>query len=199
MISQLAGRLVARELDRVEIMTSGGVGYECLIPLSVYESLPKEGEQVSLHTHLAVREDAWQLFGFQSAYERSVFQRLLVAKGVGPALALGILSSLSADRVVRALREKDVATLMRVPRVGRKKAEQIILDLADKIDTVGGASSESGAGASSPMTSDAVRALTSLGYPQADAERAVKNAVERGGANDVAALVRAALAVLTGK
>ena len=105
MISQLTGRLTSRELDRVEIMTAGGVGYECLIPLSVYESLPAEGEQVSLHTHLAVREDAWQLFGFQSGYERSVFQRLLVAKGVGPALALGIMSSLSAERVVRALRE----------------------------------------------------------------------------------------------
>lgn len=198
MISQLAGRLVSRELDRVEIMTAGGVGYECSIPLSVYESLPKEGEQVSLHTYLAVREDAWQLFGFQSAYERSVFQRLLVAKGVGPALALGIMSSLSADRVVRALREKDVTTLMRVPRVGRKKAEQIILDLADKIDSVAAA----GAGASapaSPISSDAVRALMSLGYPQVDAERAVKTAMERGTAADVAVLVRTALGILTGK
>lgn len=199
MISQLTGRLTSRELDRVEIMTAGGVGYECLIPLSVYESLPVEGEQVSLHTHLAVREDAWQLFGFQNSYERSVFQRLLVAKGVGPALALGIMSSLSAERVVRALREKDVATLMRVPRVGRKKAEQIILDLADKIDSVGAPAPGAGTAGSSPVGIDASRALMSLGYPQAEAERAVKAIVDRGEARDVAAIVRAALGILTGR
>ena len=198
MISQLAGRLVSRELDRVEIMTMGGVGYECLIPLSVYESLPPTGEQVSLHTHLVVREDAWQLFGFQNAFERNVFQRLLGAKGVGPALALGILSSLSAERVVRALRDKDVTTLMRVPRVGRKKAEQIILDLADKIDLAGAAPGSSGI-ATSPVGSDAVRALISLGYPQADAERAVRSIMDKGAASDVAAVVRSALGVLTGR
>jgi Holliday junction DNA helicase RuvA len=199
MISQLTGRLTSRELDRVEIMTAGGVGYECLIPLSVYESLPMEGEPVSLHTHLAVREDAWQLFGFQSPYERSVFQRLLVAKGVGPALALGIMSSLSADRVVRALREKDVATLMRVPRVGRKKAEQIILDLADKIDSVGVHAPGATTAGASPVGIDASRALMSLGYPQSEAERAVKAVVDRGEARDVAAIVRAALGILTGR
>ena len=88
MISQIAGTLVVRELDRVEIMTSGGVAYDCHIPLSVYETLPAEGRPVTLFTHLSVREDAWQLYGFSSTYERSVFQRLLIAKGVGPALAL---------------------------------------------------------------------------------------------------------------
>jgi Holliday junction DNA helicase RuvA len=199
MISQLSGRLTSRELDRVEIMTAGGIGYECLIPLSVYESLPMEGEQVTLHTHLAVREDAWLLFGFQTPYERSVFQRLLVAKGVGPALALGIMSSLSAERVVRALREKDVTTLMRVPRVGRKKAEQIILDLADKIDSVGAPAPGAGAAGASPVGIDASRALVSLGYPQADADRAVKAVLDRGDARDVAAVVRTALGILTGR
>lgn len=194
MISQLTGTLVLRELDRVEIMTPGGVGYECHIPLSVYERLPAPGTTVTLHTHLTVREDAWQLFAFSTPHERSVFQRLLVAKGVGPALALGILSSLGADRVVRALREKDVATLMRVPRVGRKKAEQIVLDLADKMDAVL-APSASGGGAS-PMSADAVRALVSLGYPQADAERAVKKVVDKGDATDTAAIIRTALALL---
>lgn len=198
MISQLTGKLVARSLDRVEIMTSGGVGYECHIPLSVYESLPAEGKPVTLFTHLSVREDAWQLYGFDTAYERSVFQRLLVAKGVGPALALGILSSLTADRVVRALREKDVTTLMRVPRVGRKKAEQIILDLADKIDAVGSAPNASGS-AASPVADDAVRALVALGYSQTDADRAVRAVVEAGSSGDVSVVVRAALAKLTAK
>ncbi len=197
MIAQIAGTLVHRAFDRVEIMTAGGVAYECHIPLSVFESLPTEGKPVTLFTHLAVREDAWQLYGFDTAYERSVFQRLLGAKGVGPALALGILSSLTAERVVRALREKDVTTLMRVPRVGRKKAEQIILDLADKIDAVGSAPTSSGT-ASTPVADDATRALVALGYAQAEADRAVRTVMEAGG-GDVSVVVRAALARLTAK
>ena len=200
MIAQIAGRVVTRSLDRVEIMTAGGVAYECLIPLSVYESLPAEGETVTLHTHLAVREDAWQLYGFGSPFERAVFQRLLSAKGVGPALALGILSSLTAERVVRALREKDITSLVRVPRVGRKKAEQIILDLADKIDGVGGApgAPSTAAGTVGSPADDAIRALISLGYNQGDADRAVRAIVSSKTATETSAIVRAALARLAG-
>lgn len=198
MISLLTGTVSLRTLDRVEIMTAGGVGYECHIPLSVYESLPAEGQTVTLFTHLSVREDAWQLYGFDSAYERSVFQRLLGAKGVGPALALGVLSSLTAERVVRALREKDVTTLMRVPRVGRKKAEQIILDLADKIDAVGAPPGATGM-AKSPASDDAIRALIALGYPQADADRTVRFVMQTEGKSDVSVLVRLALAKLTNR
>lgn len=197
MIAQVSGTLVTRELDRVEIMTAGGVAYECLIPLSVYEALPREGAQVTLQTHLVVREDAWFLYGFLQPYERAVFQKLLVAKGVGPALALGILSALTPDRVVRALREKDVTTLMRVPRVGRKKAEQILLDLADKIDSVG--SAPTSGSTPSPVADDAVRALIALGYNQMEADRAVRGVLETSPGGDVSVVVRGALARLTAK
>src|SRR5688572_32926042 len=115
-------------------MTAAGVTYELTIPLGVYEALPRKGEACTLHTYLVVKEDSWQLFGFATAFERRVFQRVLDAKGVGPALAIGMLSALSAERLVRAIREKDLATLQGVPRVGRKKAEQLILDLAEKMD-----------------------------------------------------------------
>ncbi len=194
MIAQVTGQLILRELDRCEILTAGGVAYECLIPLSAFESLPMEGKQVTLHTHLSVREDAWHLYGFATRYERSVFQRLLSAKGVGPALAIGILSSMSAERVVRALREKDVTTLMRVPRVGRKKAEQLILDLADKMDAVGGA--PVAAGGTNAVADDALRALLSLGYTQTEADRAVRGVMDSGATGDVSVIVRAALARL---
>src|SRR5919107_3856073 len=137
MISQIAGTLVTKDLDRVEVMTTGGVGYEIVIPLGVYETLPKEGDRVVLATHLIVKEDGWQLYGFRNAYERRVFQRVLAAKGVGPALAIGLLSTLTAERLVRAIVDKDIATLQSVPRVGRKKAEQLVLDLADKMQEVG--------------------------------------------------------------
>jgi Holliday junction DNA helicase RuvA len=198
-IAQVAGRLLAKDLDRVEVMTSGGVGYELAIPLSVYETLPRTGEDVMLHAHVVVREDEWLLFGFATAVERRVFQKLLTANGVGPALALGLLSHLSADRIVRALREKDVVTLQSVPRVGRKKAERLVLDLADKLDdlptdTVGGVRPE-GAGAD-----DAIRALVSLGYTTIDAEKAVRGALDAGGRGMAAPeLIRHELARLGGR
>lgn len=201
MIAQITGALVAKELDQVEIMTAGGVGYELAIPLGVYERLPAIGESVTLHTHLVVKEDAWQLFGFATTFERRVFQRVLNAKGVGPALALGLLSTLTADRLVRALREKDIPTLQSVPRVGRKKAEQLILDLADKLDDLqvsggsgGGSSRPAGAGAE-----DAIRALVSLGYASQDAEKAVRAALDEGASGlGAAELIRSALGKIRG-
>lgn len=199
MIAQVNGTLVSKELDRVEVMTAGGVAYELLIPLGVYESLPRINEAVALHTHLVVKEDGWQLFGFATTFERRVFQRVLNAKGVGPALALGLLSTLTAERLVRALRDRDVATLQSVPRVGRKKAEQLILDLADKLDDLQvsaapGVPRPEGAG-----VEDAMRALVSLGYSTVDAERAVRQAVDEGGAGlGAAELIRAALGKIRG-
>ena len=199
MIAQIAGRLVTKDLDRVEVMTNGGVGYELSIPLGVYEALPRAGEDVVLHTHLVVRDDGWLLFGFASITERRVFQKLLTANGVGPALALGLLSHLSADRLVRALREKDIITLQSVPRVGRKKAERLILDLADKLGDLpsempGGVRPE-GAGAE-----DAIRALVSLGYTTVDAEKAVRGALDAGDrAMPATDLIRTALARLGGR
>jgi Holliday junction DNA helicase RuvA len=201
MISRVAGTLMAKELDRVEIMTSGGVGYDISVPLSVFEMPGRVGDQVELHTYLVVREDGWQLFGFATSFDRQVFIRVLNAKGVGPALALGLLSTLSGPRLVQALRDHDIATLQSVPRVGRKKAEQMILDLADKLDDLlggaaGGGLQAAGAGtAGGAGVEDAVRALVSLGYSSADAERAVRSAVEENGKGLGAAdLIRRALA-----
>jgi Holliday junction DNA helicase RuvA len=198
MISQVFGRLTTKELDHIEIMTEGGVGYELAIPLSAYEALPKVGETATLHTHLVVREDGWQLFGFSTPFERRVFRRVLDAKGVGPALALGLLSTLSAERLVRAIREKDIATLQSVPRVGRKKAEQLVLDLADKVDGLGG-EPVAGARPDGAGAEDAIRALVSLGYTLAEAEKAVRAALDANGrAQSATELIRNALAKVRG-
>jgi len=200
MISQITGTLVTKDLDRVEIMTAGGVGYLLHIPLSVFETLPKAGDAVTLQTALVVKEDARNLFGFGSVFERAVFTKLLTANGVGPALALGMLSTLTAPRIVRAIVEKDIATLQSVPRVGRKKAEQLILDLATKMTDVGpeadtGAPRPSGANAD-----DAIRALVSLGYTTADAEKAVRAALETSGSGLSAPdLIRTALTKIGGR
>ncbi len=199
MIAHLSGTLTSKDIDRVEVMTAGGVGYELQIPLGVFEKLPKQGEKVSLHTQLVVKEDGWQLFGFSSLFERKVFQKLLTANGVGPALAIGMMSALSAQRLVRAIQEKDIPTLQGVPRVGRKKAERLILDLADKLDSIGG--EESGvARPAAGASEDAMRALISLGYTQADAERGVRAALDAGGGGlSAAELIRSALAKLGGR
>jgi holliday junction DNA helicase RuvA len=200
-ISQVTGALLGKDLDRVEIMTAGGVAYELTIPLGVYEALPRKGESCSLFTHLVVKEDGWQLFGFSSIFERRVFQRVLDAKGVGPALAIGLMSALSAERLVRAIREKDIATLQGAPRVGRKKAEQLILDLSEKVDDLlgdmGHGTWDMGA-KGEPFSQDAVRALVSLGYAAPEAEKAVKAALD-GGAKGTSApdLIREALAKVT--
>ena len=201
MIVQVHGKVVAKDLDRVELMTSGGVAYELLIPLNVYEALPRQGDDATLWTSLIVREDGWQLYGFASAYERRVFNKVLGAKGVGPALALGMLSTLTADRLVRAIRDKDVATLQSVPRVGRKKAEQLILDLADKLDDALQASDIAGAPRPGGVgVEDAIRALVSLGYTTADAEKAVRAALDSGKKGMSAPeLIRAALAKIGGR
>lgn len=199
MISHITGTLTSKDIDRVDVMTAGGVGYELQIPLGVFETLPKQGEKVSLHTHLVVKEDGWQLFGFSSVFERRLFQKLLTANGVGPSLALGLMSALSAMRLVRAIQEKDIPTLQGVPRVGRKKAERLILDLADKLDGLGGedAGVPRMAGGASE---DAMRALVSLGYTNADAEKGVRAALDAGGGGlSAAELIRSALAKLGGR
>jgi len=199
LIALIEGKLVAKDLDSLEVMTSGGVGYEMKIPLSVYETLPRAGEDVALHTSLVVKEDSWQLFGFVSVFEKRLFEKLLTANGVGPALAIGLLSALSATRLIRAIREKDIPTLQSVPRVGRKKAERLILDLADKLDGLGEATGTSAAPASA-AADDALRALVSLGYSSVDAERGVCAALDAGAPSKSAAeLIRAALAKLGGR
>lgn len=201
MIVQLVGTLLEKELDRVTLLTDGGVAYDLAVPLSAYEVLPAPGERTALHTHLVVKEDGWQLYGFPSPYERRVFQKVLEAKGVGPALALGMLSTLSAERLVRAIRERDVTTLQSVPRVGRKKAEQLVLDLADRLDLLQAGEPEPRGGRGEvPGAEDAVRALLSLGYGAADAERAVRSALDDGARGMSAPeLIRVALARIGGR
>lgn len=196
MISRIKGTLIAKGIDRIEVMTSGGVGYLLQIPLAVLESLPRVGEAVELHTALVVKEDGWQLFGFGSEHDRALFTTLTSASGVGPALGLGLLSSLGANRVVRAIRERDLTTLQSAPRVGKKIAERLCVELGDKMKQFGG-----GDAAEPPSldggASDAVRALVSLGYSQNDAERAVRKALDGNpGAGATADLVRAGLAAL---
>ncbi|MGE3617081.1 MAG: Holliday junction branch migration protein RuvA [Gemmatimonadales bacterium] len=193
MIAAITGVLAGRTGDTIVLATDGGVGYEVVIPLGVAERLPAPGARCSLHTELVVREDGWTLYGFDRPGDRVIFQRLLGASGFGPRLALALLSTLGPGRTVRAVQGKDVAVLSTVPGIGRKKAERLILELSDRFaDLAVDAGPTRGSAAA-----EAARALTSLGYPPAQADDAVRAAVAAGADADSATLIRRALQQLT--
>jgi len=193
MISTVRGVLAEREGETVMIETDGGVGYAVTVPLGVFERLPARGGRCSLHTELVVREDGWTLYGFDSVTERAIFQRLLSATGLGPRLALAILSTLGPERAVRSIQGKDVAALSTVSGIGKKRAEKLIVELSDRFSDLAIAKA---AGPARPAD-EAVRALGALGYPAATADQAVRSALGAGHGGDVAALVRRALQILT--
>ncbi len=193
MISRIRGTLLRRDTDSIEVMTSGGVGYELAIPLSVFERLPRVGQDIELLTHQVVREDDVMLFGFLQEGERVLFGRLLGASGVGPRLALALMSTLSPSALVRAIGDRDVATLVRVPGVGRKTAERIALELADKLD---GLALQTGPSVKGAAAQEAVGALVALGHSASDANAAVRRTIEEDGPQqDAKTLIRKALEI----
>lgn len=197
MITRVRGTLTARGIDRIEVMTAAGVAYQLHIPLGVLETLPRVGEAVDLHTALVVKEDAWLLYGFANERDRALFNTVTAASGVGPALGLGLISALGSARLVRAIRDRDLTALQTAPRVGRKIAERLCVELADRMKDFADGDAPAPREALDGGAADAARALVSLGYSQTDAERAVRKAVERAPQpGSTADLVRAALAEL---
>jgi holliday junction DNA helicase RuvA len=190
-ISRIRGTLLRREIGVAEVMTSGGVAYELQIPLGVFERLPREGVEIELRTFQVVREDAIELYGFLDPAERIVFSRLLSASGVGPRLALNILSSMPPERIVRAIVDKDIAALRQIPGLGAKKAERLALELADRLDDVAVAAAGSGG---APGLDEAVKALVALGYSSSDAAAAVRKVLDEQGRLAPVDLTKAALA-----
>ena len=176
MIARLEGVLAEKSPDAV-VLDVHGVGYEVRVPLSTFFELPDEGKTVRLRIHTHVREDALQLFGFSSEIERALFRLLIATSGVGPKLALAILSGLPVSKLVSALRAGDLAALTSIPGVGKKTAERMVLDLREKalgLDVDSRPERPPGP----DDTAAAESALTNLGYPRAQAERAVRRALE---------------------
>ena len=193
MISRIRGTLLTREPDRIEVLTAGGVAYELDIPLSVFEKLPRVEQGVELLTDQVVREDDLMLFGFLQPSERRLFGRLLGASGVGPRLALAMMSMLTPSALVRAIQNRETATLVQVPGVGKKTAERIALELGDKLDDL--AMAAAGPRVKGAAAQEAVGALVALGYSNADATAAVRKSIEEDGPEeDAKALIRKALA-----
>ncbi len=197
MISRLTGTLISRELDHVEVETAGGVVYQVQIPLSILQRLPKPpAPDFEIRTLQVVREDSVTLYGFLEPFERELFVRLLGASGVGPKVALAMLSTYSAGRLAQLLVEKDVVALTQVSGVGKKTAELIVLELADKVQDLAveaGGPDRSGGGAG-PGAQEAVAALVALGYSFVDADAAVRRALAEDEGAGTDELVRRALA-----
>jgi len=196
-ISRVRGKLVHKEIDRAEISTRGGVTYELRIPASVFEGLPAVGEELELRTVLLGRDDGLDLYGFQSDLERQLFVRLQSASGVGPRLALTLMSAMSAGRLVDAIRGRDLGRLQTVSGVGKKKAERIAVELGDKLEDIVAVAATVEPEAA--QLESVVSALIALGYGRGEAEAAVRSVMKtRDGAEaEVEVLVKEALTELS--
>ncbi len=176
MIAHLRGTLLAKHPNQA-IVETHGVGYEVAISVPTFTEMPAEGAEVALHIHTHVREDALSLYGFLRLAEKHLFEKLLTVSGIGPTLAIKILSGMPADEMVGAIRGGDLARLTRIPGIGKKTAERMVLELRDKLPAAGG--SEMTAALASPVEEDVISALVNLGYPRVAADKALLAA--RGG------------------
>jgi Holliday junction DNA helicase RuvA len=180
MIAFLRGKLIEKHPNQA-IVDAGGVGYDVTIPISTFSALPEAGAEVALRIHTHVREDALALFGFLTAEERALFERLISVSGIGPSLAIKVLSGLATPAIIDAIRGGHVEQLVRIPGVGKKTAERMVLELKDKMEGLGGTAAPAGIPvkaepALSAIEQDVLSALLNLGCNRASAEAAVRKA-----------------------
>lgn len=205
MIAHLSGKLLIKQATSV-ILDVSGVGYEVTIPVSTFYDMEEPGADIQLRIYTHVREDALQLFGFRTARERELFLQLISVTGIGPKLAITMLSGMSADEMINAIRQNNLARLTAVPGVGRKTAERLVIELRDKVNNlaspaldeqIAGDPSTQPAPSGGDIRDDALSALINLGYPKAQAEKALTAALGEGGDLSVQVLLRRSLRSLS--
>ena len=200
MIAHLRGRLLSKSPGAV-VLECGGVGYEAAISVATYTVLPEMSAEAALHIYTHVREDQIALFGFAERHEKLLFEKLLSISGIGPKLAITVLSGIAAERLVTAIRSGDHASLTKIPGIGKKTAERVVLELKDKLDdlAVGAPAAPTVSGRHlGPAAEDAISALVNLGYSRAAAERAIEAAIGKDAsvAGEFEALFRASMAAM---
>jgi holliday junction DNA helicase RuvA len=199
MIAHLRGTIVEKHPNQV-ILEAAGVGYDVQIPISTFTALPEQGATAALRIHTHVREDALLLFGFATPEEKTVFERLISVSGIGPKLAITVLSGLPTAELVTAIRSSDLPRLIRIPGIGKKTAERIVLELKDKlisVDAGGKSVPMAEAGPSySMLERDVLSALQNLGCSRPTAEDALRKVLEKGTPAEFEPLFRAALAAV---
>lgn len=185
MIAHLRGRLLSKSPSQA-VIDCGGVGYDVAISVPTYSALPAEGAEVSLHINTQVREDAIALFGFLNRDEKRLFERLITVSGIGPKLGITVLSGLPAGSLVAAIRGGDHTQLVRIPGIGKKTAERVVLELKDKLDDLGGtAPAASGGFHAGPVAEDVLSALVNLGYKRESAQKAIEAAITKHESTDL--------------
>jgi len=195
MIAHLRGKLLAKHPNQA-IVETAGVGYDVTISVPTFSDLPAVGTEVSLHIHTHVREDALSLYGFLRPAEKVLFEKLITVSGIGPKLAITILSGMPADEMVGAIRGNDVARLTSIPGIGKKTAERMVLELRDKLPATVPATT-SVAPPLSATEEDVLSALVNLGYQRAAAEKALQISVKNGKGGSFDALFRSVLGALS--
>lgn len=195
MIAHLRGKLLAKHPNQA-IVETAGVGYDVTISVPTFSDLPAVGGEVALHIHTHVREDTIALYGFLRPSEKLLFEKLLTVSGIGPKLAITILSGMAADEMVGAIRGNDVTRLTRIPGIGKKTAERMVLELRDKLPQPGPATAPA-VPAMSVTEEDVLSALLNLGYQRAAAEKALAAAAKNGKAGTFDSLFRESLAGLS--
>jgi Holliday junction DNA helicase RuvA len=195
MIAHLRGTLLAKSPNRVVVET-GGVGYELNISVPTFSDLPASGSEVALHVYTHVREDLIALYGFLRPAEKQLFEKLITVSGIGPKLAITILSGMAADEMAGAIRGNDVARLTRIPGIGKKTAERMVLELRDKLPPAAGISQPI-APAMSAVEEDVLSALVNLGYQRAAAEKTLAGVVKNGKSTSFDTMFRESLAGLS--
>jgi holliday junction DNA helicase RuvA len=193
MIAHLRGRLISKHPNQA-IVEAAGVGYDVTITVPTFSDLPALGSEVALHIHTHVREDAIALFGFLHVEEKQLFEKLITVSGIGPKLAITILSGMATVDMVGAIRGNDFARLTRIPGIGKKTAERMCVELRDKLDAFGATQT---AAPVSAIEEDVISALTNLGFQRALAEKSVERAVASAGCENFDAIFRAALGALS--
>ena len=197
MIGRITGIIVSKVAPDV-LVDVQGVGYEVLVSLGTFFDLPEVAEAVTLHTHFVVREDAQLLFGFSSLQERSLFRTLIKVNGVGPKMALGILSGMTAGEFAHAIRTDDVATLVKLPGVGKKTAERLVIEMRDRLDDIDVTVNANVSDKRPDIQQEAESALIALGYKPQDAAKMISRA-EGDQITSAEQLIRAALKSMVAK
>lgn len=196
MIAHLRGKLISRHPNQV-IVETGGVGYDVTISVPAFSELPALGSEVALHVHTHVREDQIALYGFLRPEEKQLFEKLITVSGIGPKLAITILSGMPAEEMVNAIRANDVARLTKIPGIGRKTAERMVLELRDKLPPSAGIDQVQVIPSLSATQEDVLSALMNLGYQKPVAEKAVERVAKSGANQAFDILFREALALIS--
>jgi Holliday junction DNA helicase RuvA len=196
MIAHLRGKLITRHPNLV-VLETAGVGYQVTVSVPTFSQLPSLGSEVALNIHTHVREDQLALYGFVRPEEKQLFEKLITVSGIGPKLAITVLSGMPADEMINAIRSNDLARLTKIPGVGRKTAERMVLELRDKLPPVGATDQVQAIPSLSATQEDVLSALMNLGFQRPAAERALAQTAKNGDAESFDVLFRGALALIT--